>query len=78
MTRTVTPIGAYLAQKGLFARVAKQLGLDPSYVSRVACGHRQNQEIIAAIEAELNKVDKHRKIAQSSGKKRSVTAKSKT
>jgi transcriptional regulator with XRE-family HTH domain len=56
MTRTVTPLQAYLSQRGLFSRVAKKLGIDPSYVSRVANGHRSNDAIEKAIETELNKV----------------------
>jgi len=49
----VTKFQGYLAQKGLFARVGEQLGLDPSYISRVASAHRQHREIILAIEDEL-------------------------
>ena len=56
MTRKVTLLRTYLAQRGLFARVAKQLGLDPSYISRVANGRRQNERISQAIEAELSKM----------------------
>jgi transcriptional regulator with XRE-family HTH domain len=56
MTRNLTLLRAYVAQRGLFARVAKQLGLDPSYVSRVANGKRRSPKIVLAIEAELNKI----------------------
>jgi hypothetical protein len=49
----VTKFQGYLAQKGLFARVGEQLGLDPSYISRVASAHRQHRKIIRAIEDEL-------------------------
>lgn len=55
MTRTVTLLRAYSAQRGLFARVAKHLGLDPSYVSRVANGKRKNDRVSRAIENELYK-----------------------
>lgn len=46
----------YMAQRGLYARIAKRLRLDPSYVSRVANGQRQCTRVRLAIEAELNKV----------------------
>jgi hypothetical protein len=57
MTRNVTPLRAYLLQRGLFARIARQLGVDPSYVSRVANGHRKNEKISQALNAELKKVN---------------------
>jgi hypothetical protein len=56
MTRGVTLIRAYLRQRGLFARVAKRLKVDPSYVSRVANGERRSKRISRAIEAELHKM----------------------
>jgi transcriptional regulator with XRE-family HTH domain len=56
MTRTVTLLQAYLLQRGLLARIAKKLGVDPSYVSRVANGQRKNEKIMLAIMAELNKI----------------------
>jgi transcriptional regulator with XRE-family HTH domain len=46
---------AYVTQRGLFARVARKLRIDPSYVSRVANGKRHNDRISQAIEADLNK-----------------------
>jgi hypothetical protein len=49
----VTTFQGYQARKGLFIRVGEQLGLDPSYISRVASAHRQHREIILAIEDEL-------------------------
>jgi transcriptional regulator with XRE-family HTH domain len=52
----VTLLKTYVAQRGLYARVAKQLGMDPSYVSRVANGKRQSKKISLAIEGELNKM----------------------
>jgi transcriptional regulator with XRE-family HTH domain len=69
MTRKVTLLHAYLAQRGLFARVAKKLGLDPSYISRVANGKRKSKRVSQAIEADLNKLlTASRKAAQSSRK----------
>jgi hypothetical protein len=55
MTRKMT-LRAYVTQRGLFARVARKLRIDPSYVSRVANGKRQNDRISQAIEAELNEM----------------------
>jgi transcriptional regulator with XRE-family HTH domain len=56
MTRRVPLLHTYLAQRGLFARVAKKLGVDPSYVSRVANGSRHSKKITVAIEAELTRI----------------------
>jgi len=46
----------YIANRGLFARVAKKLRTHPSYVSRVANGTRHSDKVSAAIEAELHKL----------------------
>jgi hypothetical protein len=54
--RTKGLLRAYLAQRGLFARVAKRLRLDPSYVSRVASGQRKSGRVSLAIDAELSKL----------------------
>jgi transcriptional regulator with XRE-family HTH domain len=70
MTRTVTLLRAYLRQRGLLARVAKQLGLDPSYVSRVANGKRRSEKISQVIEAELNKIHGRKFRLKSSKKKK--------
>lgn len=42
--------------RGLYGRVARQLDLDPSYVSRVARGERQSEAIEAALEREMKRV----------------------
>jgi len=42
--------------RGLYGRVAKQLKVDPSYVSRVARGERQSVEIEMALERELRRI----------------------
>jgi transcriptional regulator with XRE-family HTH domain len=69
MARRAPLLRAYLRQRGLFARVAKRLGLDPSYVSRVANGERHSKRISLAIETELNKTYAASvKVAQSSRK----------
>jgi hypothetical protein len=76
--RTVTPLGAYMARRGLFARIAKKLRVDPSYVSRVANGQRHNENVILALELELAKTEtKGRKTRRSPGE-RSAPVKSRT
>jgi hypothetical protein len=42
--------------RGFYGRVARQLGLDPSYVSRVARGERQSETIEAALEQEMKRI----------------------
>ena len=42
--------------RGLYGRVARQLKVDPSYVSRVARGERQSGEIEASLERELRRI----------------------
>jgi transcriptional regulator with XRE-family HTH domain len=42
--------------RGLYHRVADQLGVDPSYVSRVARGERKSPKIEAALNRELAKL----------------------
>lgn len=42
--------------RGLYGRVARQLKVDPSYVSRVARGERQSGEIEASLERELKRI----------------------
>ena len=56
MNRTTRLLNAYEVQRGLFARVAKKLRLDPSYVSRVAHGQRHSKRISVAISAELDRM----------------------
>ena len=43
--------------RGIYSRVAKQVGVDPSYVSRVARGERRNESIEAALVAEVKRLD---------------------
>lgn len=70
MTRTVTLFDAYAAQRGLFARLAKKLNCDPSYISRVANGTRRSKRISRAIDAELSRMHRaNRKIRQTSKRK---------
>ena len=42
--------------RGLYGRVAKQMKVDPSYVSRVARGERQSDAIEASLERELKRI----------------------
>jgi len=41
---------------GVYQRVAKDLGVDPSYVSRVANGARNSEKIKRALLAELTRI----------------------
>jgi hypothetical protein len=42
--------------RGLYGRVARNLKVDPSYVSRVARGERQSDVIEASLERELKRI----------------------
>jgi DNA-binding transcriptional regulator YdaS (Cro superfamily) len=42
--------------RGLYFRVASRLGVDPSYVSRVARGERKSEAVEAALESETRKI----------------------
>ena len=44
--------------RGVYSRVARRVGVDPSYVSRVARGERVSQKIEKALLAELHRVEK--------------------
>src|SRR5512140_2890299 len=41
---------------GIYSRVARQLGVHPSYVSRVARGERHSERVSRAIALELDKL----------------------
>jgi len=45
---------------GLYSRVGRQLGVDPSYVSRVAHGKRHSQKIERKLKAEIARIEKLR------------------
>jgi hypothetical protein len=70
--------------RGLYGRVARQLKVDPSYVSRVARGERQSEDIEASLERELRrimtltKVNRDHNGASRNGHKRAGTTKTKT
>src|ERR1700691_338147 len=42
--------------RGLYGRVASELGVDPSYVSRVARTERRSKAVEEALRRELNKI----------------------
>ena len=42
--------------RGLYRRVADRLGVDPSYVSRVARGERKSPKIEATLNREISKL----------------------
>lgn len=56
ITKT-TELKRYSLYRGLFARVARQLGVDRSYVSRVARGTRRSAAIEKALRSELHRIE---------------------
>ena len=48
----------YQLYRGLYSRVARKLGVDRSYVSRVARGERASKEIEAALNIELKRIER--------------------
>jgi hypothetical protein len=42
--------------RGLYTRVAQKLGVDPSYVSRVARGERESDAVTAVLSTEMRKI----------------------
>lgn len=67
--------------RGLYGRVARELDLDPSYVSRVARGERQSQAVEAALEREMKRIIRmvatNHNGANHSGKKKKSSHKAK-
>jgi hypothetical protein len=66
--------------RGLYGRVARQLKVDPSYVSRVARGERQSDAIEASLERELKRImslvsRNHNGASRHSAKTRAVAGK---
>ena len=41
---------------GLFKRISQRLGVDPSYVSRVAGGSRKSESVMRILMSELNAI----------------------
>jgi transcriptional regulator with XRE-family HTH domain len=58
------------AMRGLYNRVAQKLGVDPSYVSRVANGKRRSPKIEAELARQVTKI----LLATAKKKKRRVTS----
>ena len=54
--RSLPPTNLASLIRGLYGRVARDLKVDPSYVSRVARGERQSDEIEASLERELKRI----------------------
>jgi len=46
--------------RGLYARVARQLGVDRSFVSRVARGERHSKKVEDALQKELRRIERSR------------------
>jgi hypothetical protein len=44
--------------RGLYSRVARKLGVDRSFVSRVARGERRSREVEDALHKELRRIEK--------------------
>jgi hypothetical protein len=68
--------------RGLYGRVARQLKVDPSYVSRVARGERQSDVIESSLERELKRImtlvgTNHNGSGKRHGKRSPATAKKK-
>jgi transcriptional regulator with XRE-family HTH domain len=47
----------YRLYRGLYSRVARRLGVDRSYVSRVARGERRSQRVENALKRELLRIE---------------------
>lgn len=50
------PLGVASLFRGLYNRVARELGVNPSYVSRVARGERRSDALQAALNREVNTI----------------------
>ena len=56
---TKTPVlKRYALYRGLYARVARRVGVDRSYVSRVARGERRSAQVEKALQAELRRIER--------------------
>jgi hypothetical protein len=54
--RDVLPLGLASLFRGTYNRVADQLGLDPSYVSRVGRGERRSEVVQMALNKEMKRI----------------------
>jgi hypothetical protein len=55
----MNPIPAVSLFRGIYNRVAKRLGVDPSYVSRVARGERKSAVVEKALAEEVRVIRDH-------------------
>jgi transcriptional regulator with XRE-family HTH domain len=62
--------------RGLYSRVAKQLGVDRSFVSRVANGERQSESVQRALAREIERIDKMLRTSSEAPKKNKAARKS--
>jgi len=53
---TRSPLGVASLFRGLYNRVAHELGVNPSYVSRVARGERRSDAVQAALNREVQTI----------------------
>jgi transcriptional regulator with XRE-family HTH domain len=60
MGSPTTPLEWSRLFRGLYGRVAKRVGVDASYVSRVARGERHSEKIERALNTELARIEKRR------------------
>ena len=56
---SMTSIPAVSLFRGIYNRVAKRLGVDPSYVSRVARGERKSAVVEKALAEEVRLIREH-------------------
>lgn len=57
-TSTNAALNRLQLYRGIYSRVAKQLGIDRSYVSRVASGERKSEKVEKALLREIERVEK--------------------
>jgi DNA-binding MarR family transcriptional regulator len=58
-TKSITsPLSRALEYRGLLTRVARQLDLDRTHVSRVARGQRTSSRVLRALLAEVQRIEK--------------------
>lgn len=53
-------LAAHKLHEGLYARVAEKLRVDASYVSKVVSGSRSSRKVLAAVLAELKRLERRK------------------
>lgn len=68
---STTPLNqrTHFLMRGLYARVARKLKVDPSYVSRVARGERESAAIQTALDREFEDIARLGRLNGSNGSK---------